>query len=750
MPAPIVNPPGVRLHLTLTDSGPFREMQMIRGTVELDRQQQPIGVDGEPMWSLSGYLVDPPLARGNLRCGVPDNPCARHLGGLISNGHFWGGGHKEVDGPQPLRITELLPSLSPGNYRIAAVATRHQVYQGDAPAMPASPRPVVIAVSNWVALTIVPAADDWIQQTLTRNNPSPNPPLSDQGPAVHRAWLDQLHQLQLLDHPAAWDMIASMRLGGNQLTLEGLRFTRRPDQACTWLRDGLDNGSRRVDSEYLRTTTVVCGRVELPPNPIPPPPGTMPSPEYRAGVRAYAERQQAWHLQQRESLGARLLASLPNRDGRILADALGALLDLVPSAQHVKQFASGPASGKPQGGLAFAHTNRFFFGPQPAMTSEPTWASRFRQGLPQWVASLEPALRTHMLEQVAQHFESPDWAPVLESELRQLTAADQSGTARHLLFSLAALDSRRASNLVASELRKPETWLQPEMLDLIPLDPRPFSDEELVQMLDNHRSHGTNDIVWNAAVARFASPEAAPRVRVLYEQRLPACQVALVGYFVRSDPDYAATILGSNWDMRGALRPCYWEYLRQASSYGMGPVLEKFLVAHLFHSHVPLKQAAAQSLALHGSPAAQEALWEAMRHFRQYWKGREDELARHHEGVSFEVGLVHALTSARSWTLAQDGIETLRALCTSDQCLQQTGRLLRMWQQPLMVATFETQGRFNAQLGQYSPASPEELLARLKHLPAGTRIRISVGGPDTDTLREAIRAEAATAGLVVE
>nr|MCU0228726.1 hypothetical protein [Bryobacterales bacterium] len=269
-------------------------------------------------------------------------------------------------------------------------------------------------------------------------------------------------------------------------------------------------------------------------------------------------------------------------------------------------------------------------------------------------------------------------------------------------------------------------------------------------MLENHGATASDHSIWLATVARYASPEAAPRIREIFEQREPACQEALVGYFVRADPDYAASILGGNWNMRSVPPPCHFQYLQNAANYGMGPVLEKFLTAYLFHSHVPLKQAAAMSLQRHGSPAAQEALFAAMRHFHNYWKGREDELQQNSEGTSFQHVLVHSLTGASHWTLPAQRIQALRDLCIGAQCQQHTGHLIQTWQQPLNVNAIQSQGGFRGTLAQYSFNSREQMRTRIRQLPAGTHIRVSVAGADAEALRAVILGEAATAGLVVD
>jgi hypothetical protein len=253
------------------------------------------------------------------------------------------------------------------------------------------------------------------------------------------------------------------------------------------------------------------------------------------------------------------------------------------------------------------------------------------------------------------------------------------------------------------------------------------------------------------AVVRYATAAAAGRIRQIYEQRLPACQPVLVAYFVRADPEYAGSLFGHRWDMLQNPPPCTISIFRTTPAFAMGPVLERYLTAYLFHRGVSLKDAAATSLSRYGSAAARDPLWEAFRHFHRYWKGREEALAQNHEGVHFEFTLRRSIAHGRKWVTSKQDLETLAALCITARCREETQRELQAaWQDAVAVRAMGSAASFYGQAAHYSELrSLEELLAKVRQFPAGTRIRIAVGGGQALEWEDRIRRAAQEAGLTV-
>jgi len=50
---------------------------------------------------------------------------------------------------------------------------------------------------------------------------------------------------------------------------------------------------------------------------------------------------------------------------------------------------------------------------------------------------------------------------------------------------------------------------------------------------------GGNSPLEMTALAKYASPQALPRIRAIYESQRDSCQPELMAYFVRVDPEYA-------------------------------------------------------------------------------------------------------------------------------------------------------------------------------------------------------------------
>jgi hypothetical protein len=126
-------------------------------------------------------------------------------------------------------------------------------------------------------------------------------------------------------------------------------------------------------------------------------------------------------------------------------------------------------------------------------------------------------------------------AAILEADFRDIPPERWHSHTTNLIFHLAKLDPARASRVIVAELHKTETWLRPDMLRSLPASPQSLGDEELIALLADRPEHHKVPL-WSAAAARFASSEAAPRNREVFEQRLTACQYPVVGYFARTDP----------------------------------------------------------------------------------------------------------------------------------------------------------------------------------------------------------------------
>jgi len=153
------------------------------------------------------------------------------------------------------------------------------------------------------------------------------------------------------------------------------------------------------------------------------------------------------------------------------------------------------------------------------------------------------------------------------------------------------------------------------------------------------RSGGWNPQLSMAAIARFATPKALPRIRAIYESQQDPCQPELVAYFVRVDPAYSERVFRSHaWDMQAPPPRCTVQYFNRTPPLAMNPALERYIAAYLMHSDVYIKSTAAQVLARYGTASALPRLWETFRYFHDYWNGKGADLAQNGQGVGLEVG----------------------------------------------------------------------------------------------------------------
>jgi hypothetical protein len=276
------------------------------------------------------------------------------------------------------------------------------------------------------------------------------------------------------------------------------------------------------------------------------------------------------------------------------------------------------------------------------------------------------------------------------------------------------------------------------------------TDDELIEGLAAaQRPGGWNVNLSMTALAKYGSPKALARVKAIYESQQEACQPELMAYFVRVDPAYADHVFHSHpWDMQTEPPRCTAMYFDRTPRIAMGPVLEKYMTAYLMHRTVNLKKAAVQSLGRFGSPAALAPLWDTLRYFHEYWKGKAAELAQNGEGVGLEVELRNAIARGRYWLATDTDLRTIESLCVSERCLAETQQDLGAWQKPLRLEVSQTGGFHGTAAQYYGFATVADMEEKLGQFPKGTQFALSAGGGVNEAAAE-IRQYAAGRGLVI-
>jgi hypothetical protein len=382
---------------------------------------------------------------------------------------------------------------------------------------------------------------------------------------------------------------------------------------------------------------------------------------------------------------------------------------------------------------------------------------------PQWIplltavfvrefASVEPARQQYLLDMFASTVDSPELVPLLEGVLDRWKPGDYFEAAHAALRALSRIDPSRARTRILAELSREKTWLDTASLDLLPPAAVPPMDDALIEALAGaQRPGGWNPQLSMAAVARYATPRALPRIRAIYESQQDSCQPELAAYFVRVDPPYADRIFHSHpWDMHAPPPPCTVQYFNRTPPLAMGRPLERYLAAYLMHSDVYVKGTAARALARYGTPDVLPALWDAFRYFHEYWKGKREELERLGEGVNLEVDFRNAIAHGRGWLVTETDLRLIESLCVSGRCIQETRQDLESLRPPLHIEIssqpYGVMGRVAQYYGLESVAAIE---AKLAEYPRGTRfVFYTPAGPLTKVADE-IRRLAADKGLIV-
>jgi hypothetical protein len=575
-------------------------------------------------WQFAGILLDPPA-----NCGTMAKPCVLnqpYLGGLFAPSDH-----------TSLALNSYLPQLPPGRYRVAALG-RKLVLKAHGPAGTTYgyPDPPQFTASSYVQIDIVAADAEWKRQTVEKS-------------AVQT---DAAQELAFLNSPAAWSASLDLLPKDESVVLGGLSSARPAAAVCELMQARVAAPAQSVSIGYLDRMTDICARANLPPAPpltappadlvavisTTPPPAALPVLPANPELQKWSENRQAYTEDLMKKATAALAGSLASKRPPAKSEAFATLL------QRLNQE------------------------PNPA------WVPLLTREFVSSFAAVEVSRKQYLLDLFASAIDSPELVPLLESVLDSWKPGDYYEAAHSAFRALNRVEPARAQARALAELAKDKTWLDIASLELVPASAVPPMDDALIESLERaQRSGGGNPPLIMAAIALYATPEALPRIRSIYESQKDSCQPELVAYFVRVDPAYSERVFRSQaWDMHSPPPRCTVQYFNRTPPLAMNPALEQFIAAYLMHSDVYTKSTAARVLARYGTPSALAPLWDTFRYFHDYWNGKSEELAKNGQGVALEVDLRNAIARGRGWVATEADLRTIESLCISDRCVQET------------------------------------------------------------------------------
>ena len=730
------NPQGFSLILRLTNPRPFRQGELI--AAELNLPDFPVVQPTPPAshWQFAGLLLDP-----SADCGTVAKPCFLMQAGGTMPGGLNGPGPQGVSDRRTNALNSYLPPLSPGRYRVAALARKLVLTsRSPGPSTYIYSDPPQYAVSATVEIEITPSTPDWVRQTIAASVAAINGP-QPRDTAGYQKQQDAAMQLAFLNDRAAWSASLELLPKEESVLLTGLTRGRPAGEVCDLMQARVSAPTQSVSTSYLYRLTEICSQANLPPMPKPPATGGS-RPTALVGVlsatplpanariappdpamQAWSEKWRSYTNDLTRRTAAALAASLPNKQTPAKWDALATLL------QRVDQV----------------RVNR---PPEP----DPDWIPLLTREFVHEYANVEPARKQYLLDMYASTIDSPELVPLLTGVLDGWKPGDYYEAPHSALRALFRLDPARAQARILAELSKEKTWLDVASLEMLPPDAVPPMDNALIESLARAQGPGG----WNvqlsmAAIARYATPKALPRIRAIYESQQDRCQPELVAYFVRLDPAYADRIFHDHpWDMKTPPPHCTLQYFNRTPPLAMGPPLERYIAAYLMHGNVFVKMTAAQSLGRYGTPGALPPLWDAYRYFHDYWKGKGAELAQNPEGVQLEVDLRNSIARGRGWLATETDLRMIESLCISDRCVAETRRDLETMKPPLRIEINSQPFGMFARVAQCEGlTSIAAVESKLAQYPRGTAFVLEARGGQTANAAAEIRRFAAARGLPV-
>jgi hypothetical protein len=655
------------------------------------------------------------------RAELTEDPLQGLPGGQGGMGGLSGG--PAILSEKPLSLERILNEWvrfrEPGRYRIYILSRRISLANGPGPQRG---KPVEV-VSNVLALELRPAPAEWVKQQITVATKILDAPLTTGDSANERIHAGQI--LRFLDTPASAAELVK-RLGGAQDVSSyslhvGVLASSHRKLILPLAEERLVAAEQPVWDRYLDTLAHLAELVASG-GPMAPYPKEE---KRREAWQAESKRRVDLRARKRDEYIARLIAALPAKR---------------PDARAVSSHTLVDAALQTR--------------------TRPAWFSEIVKSLVADFRSLPAMTQRDLLEHRWNTIKSPAMLPILWETYASPPAPRVDPPLEDLaLRRLGELAPDMARGIVLDQLRRPTKPLRWPTLAMLPDASLPELDEVLAGRFE--RGEWVDNLI-----LRYATGAIVERVKAAYErrreemsrQKLPQCLSPLVFYFLRHDPGYGERELRRIFAEPPAAPVCHdlGAQFRELDRYAMSPALERLAIEYLASPSVLIKDGAAELLRRFGSPAAKRPLWDTTACFRNWWKGREQELKEPQgaEGIRFERTLRLALAQADAWVLQEAELLRLLSLCSSDWCKQDVGGWLQLAKAPAQIAVAPELDGYTWTLAQYTVASEEQLRSKLLQYPRGTAFRIAGAASENQApwaraARESIERAVRAAGHVI-
>lgn len=338
----------------------------------------------------------------------------------------------------------------------------------------------------------------------------------------------------------------------------------------------------------------------------------------------------------------------------------------------------------------------------------------------------------------------PEMLPALRRILQNPPKGNDTlaGDALRRLYELAPEEGRR---LIIEEMRRPVPRVHADVLGILPDETLPEVDSLVLERLGANaadevplcpagvvcpkREPLDEDALLYLA-ARYATAAVSPQLKAAYEEKVGlmpcAPQTALLAYFLRVEPTYAAGLVERALASRKQTG-CYRSLLPDVARLHMTQGLESVAIKSLDDPDTELAASAAGMLGDYGSAGARDALLRRLESWHAEWAGREKELsARDESDISkspsrVEQALAHALATSPAWLADRELLERVRRLCVTKNCQRETDSALKQFDTSVTVFFNPLDGSvLHASLAQYNVLSWAALKEKLAQFPKGT------------------------------